>query len=148
MAVFGQYEIREPGTYLNEYRINGGKPTNFAEFGAFIVEAPPGRDPSDLQGSRNGDVSLSGRLRLISGREFPFVAATLIKGPSGAFEELSFTTELVQGTYFTFKGRFLPRPKQEKAGGDYTDIRGVLTKFRNGRRVGSRELPFYEFSSM
>jgi hypothetical protein len=147
-VAYGQYEILEPGVYLNEYRINGEKPKVFRDLGGFVLEAPPDQDPSELPKESNGNVLVSGKLILVSGRRFPFVSARLIHGKSGAFEELEFTTKAVHGVYFTFSGRFLSHPKQERLGGDYTVLRGILTKYKNGRRVGYADLPFYEFSFM
>jgi hypothetical protein len=141
-----QYEIREPGGYLSVYMINGDNPSEFKEFELFELEAPAGQDPDNLQSDNNGNVPLAGSLMRKDKSEIPFASAWLIKGKSGAYEYLKFTTQTKDGIRYRFDGRFLEKIVQERKGGSYTHLRGILAKYKNGRQVASKRLNFTIFS--
>jgi hypothetical protein len=148
MAVRAQYEIREAGTYLSPYEINGPKPAGFKDFKNFVLKEPRGKDPSELPMDAAGNVPLAGRITLTNGRHFRFTKATLIKGKSGAFEAVKFRTTRKDGVHFEFVGRFLEKPVQEKPGGDYTELRGILSKFNHNGLASKSYLSFSVFAIM
>lgn len=141
-----QYEIRESGTYLVYYEINGTKPKGFEDFKSFKLDAPRGKDPSNLPSDANGNVQLAGKLVLVGGQKLTFKKAVLIKGKSGAFEELTFITKKSNGISYSFKGRFLETRVQEKPGGAYTSLRGTIEKYKNAQKVANADIALYVFA--
>ena len=141
-----QGEIREAGTYLNYYEINGRKPKGFEDFRNFQLFEPRGQDSENLKRDSNGNLIVTGRVSRSGRSPLLFDTALLIMGKNNVIQGLSFSTKKRKGVQYIFNGKFLEQPVQEVRGGSYTELRGVLTKYERGRKVAEFELPFRVFA--
>lgn len=129
-------------TYVTNFMIVGDKPSEFQDFDQFVLEGPDGKDPDELLADKNGNITLTGYLITIGKRKFPFRSSMLFKDNRGGFEKLIFTTKQADGTYYKFSGNFLARPGHDAKSGPYIALRGILSKYKQGRLVASSKLSF------
>ena len=87
-------------------------------------------------------VPLNGFIRLKDRHRGRFVNFFLTK-PTLRGQAITFSTKVVRGISYTFKGQFL---KLEKLEDNEIVLQGVLTKFRNGRRVAEFETRYSYFA--
>ena len=63
-------------------------------------------------------------------------------------EWVKFQTAEVGGISYSFDGKFLKKSVQERIGRNYTTLRGILTKYKNGQKLSSARLGFYVFAKL
>jgi hypothetical protein len=88
------------------------------------------------------EVPLNGFIRLKDRYRGRFVNFFFIN-PSLKGNTLTFSTKVVRGISYNFKGQFL---KLENLQDDEIVLRGLLTKFRNGRKVAEFETRYSYFA--
>ena len=132
----------EPGVYLSPYRTKKAPPPELGEFASFTLKELPEQEGKELVIDSAGNVPISGRLYTTDGLVYNFTTAKLIKGKKG-YEQLTFTTEKLGGVRYTFKGEYLEDSEEEQ--GQYITLKGVLTKYRDGQKVASSSLGFYQW---
>jgi hypothetical protein len=88
------------------------------------------------------EVSLNGFIRLKDRYRGKFVNFFLIN-PSLKGNTLTFSTKVVRGISYKFKGQFL---KLESLQDGEIVLRGILTKFRKGRKVAEFGTPYSYFA--
>jgi hypothetical protein len=120
------------------YRINGDTPEEFRDFFFFRLDYREGK--RELTVEPNGDAYIEGILKLNDETTYKFRSAKLIRESKG-FMQLSFETEEIGGQHYKFDGGFL-HPAKFKNGG-YTELVGVLIKFKEKRFVAQADLEFY-----
>lgn len=138
----------ELGTALGIYKINssGEKAKKVADFLHFNLKKFPGQDTDNPEIDNAGKVFVDGEVKTTNGTIFKFKKAFLKRRASGEYENIEFETVESNGLSYTFKGKFLEKEVQEEEGGNYTKIRGILTKYKNGKKLDSYELPFFEYA--
>jgi len=87
-------------------------------------------------------VPLSGFIRLKERHRGRFVNFLLIN-PTLRGHAITFSTKVVRGITYTFKGQFL---KVENLEDNEIVLKGLLTKFRNGRKVAEFETRYSYFA--
>jgi hypothetical protein len=150
----------KPSDYFGPFRINGTAPRGFQNFGFFVLGY---KEQSDADGDnrdalvpdRQGVVAVRGQLETVKGNLLDFDSVRLVE--SGPVTEvvahglpprvvraqpvsLSFTTVEMKGVRYAFKGEYLDEPAEEEGG--YTYLRGVLSKFKDGRLVAEAKAGF------
>jgi hypothetical protein len=136
------------GGALGRFEFNGPKGSSGADFEFFRLMKIRGQDIHDPRHNRDGSVPISGSLVTIDGTYYPFRIAFLRTRPSGEYEEIEFVTSRVKGISYRFHGKFLEKIVQEKAGGPYSDLRGVITRNENGKLTSTKSLPFSAFPEL
>jgi hypothetical protein len=113
--------------------------------GAFFLIGEPPADFSDLSG-----IYLNGRrlrriptqsLQLNNGKMFHYKTLTVKQ------EDFSFTTETLRGVYYTFAGKFLRGGvfAEQDLADEKPVLEGVLTKYKDGKKVAGAKLKFSYF---
>src|ERR1051325_6201348 len=141
-----------PEYYYARYRINGTRPKSF-ETVAYLVlglrHSPSGKHNAEEQVKydEQGNAFIRGEVWTGDGISFQFETARLIRSTTllrdgcGLFVELSAMTKTIGVVKYSFRGEFLKRP--ERLGqGDYTDLRGVITKYVSGQKIGQANVDF------
>lgn len=144
---------------LRPFRLNPDSSETFEDFSYFIVTQRRGIEPQKLIPDRQGNILVSGKLVTKSGTVHEFETATIQE--IGAVTEiydgnialgydrdvpikLIFTTVAVEGVKFTFVGEYLDEIEQSKLAkideNDYTALKGVLTKYKDERKVAEAKL--------
>ena len=136
---FHVVEQRSPhaGVYFAPYHINGPTPDSFEEF--FYFDVLEDANEKSLKGKF---VRVAGAVHSRSGTRYAFSSAKLERDKIG-ISKLIFKTRRVKGTEYRFEGTFLDRPELLRTTGNYTDLRGTLTRKENGRTVARQQLNFF-----
>lgn len=137
-----------PEYYYARYRINGPRPTGFAEVAYLVVGVK--NSPKDTRYDEKGDALIKGELLTDDGTSYRFAAAKLIRSATlrrdgcGLFTQLSLTTESKEGTSYSFDGQFLEEPEEVKRGNfiSFISLVGVLSKIRDGQKVAEAKVDF------
>jgi hypothetical protein len=149
-----------PVTYFGPFRINGEKPEGFRNFDFFVLsykeETDAERDDRDaLVPDKQGVVAVRGQVETIKGNLLDFESVRLVEaGPVTVIRKrglpertvrerpvtLSFKTVEMKGFSYAFSGEYLDEPAEENSG--YTYLRGVLSKFKNGKLVAEKKVAF------
>jgi hypothetical protein len=150
------------------YHIHGSAPVGFDTFYELEIDLLPGVDADSVKADQSGDLPIEGAL-FITPTEFPagtkteqrgemnsssevsfinlvrlkFVAAKL-RLEGDRFAKISFVTEPVGGTSYSFDGEFLAKAKLEK--GSYVELTGTLRKLKDGRKVVEAKLKFLRWA--
>jgi hypothetical protein len=112
---------------------NGNLPID----GALLIT--PAEFRAGTKTERRGDMNSSGEVSFVNVIRLKFVSAKLqLEG--NRFGKISFVTEPVDGTCYSFDGEFLAEPRLEK--GSYVELAGNLRKLKNGRKVAEANLKF------
>jgi hypothetical protein len=134
-----------PEYYYARYRINGVRPKEFAEVAYLVVGVKHNRNATTYD--EKGNALIRGELLTVDGMRYQFTTAKLIRSTilrrdgCGLFTNLNLVTDSKQGTSYRFDGEFLQEP--ERLGkGNYTDLRGVFTKFKDGLKVAEAKVHF------
>lgn len=150
----------KPWDYFGPFRINGDAPEGFGNFGFFVLgykeQSDADSDNRDaLLPDGQGVVAVRGLLETVKGNSLDFESVRLVE--SGPVAEvltrglpprvvraqpvtLSFTTVEVRHIKYAFKGEYLDDPAEE--GGGYTYLRGVLSKYKDGKLVAEAKAGF------
>ncbi|MDT5123779.1 MAG: hypothetical protein QOC96_3261 [Acidobacteriota bacterium] len=136
-------QFHEPGVYLKTYRLSLPPPKDFADFDHFELERLPSQEHGEIKLDQRGNAPIGGRLETTDKIIYKFKRALLIFGKDD-YEQLEFTTAKVKDVYYKFEGRILE--KEEEEGGQYTKLRGVLTKYKDGKIIASAKLAFYQWA--
>jgi hypothetical protein len=122
--------------YLGFYVFNYAKckPPMFEKFRWISIEQFPGQDIDAPKADKNGYTVIGGYLETIDDERLTFKRATLRKNSEGKYEEFEFETEKIGGVHYAFRGNFLKRSVND--GGTFTNMRGNLTKYKQGEIVG------------
>lgn len=135
-----------PGIYLAPYRVNGKRPECLEEVDYFMLSDKSSREAVTYDQEGNALVS-GGWLHASGSKNYKFTTAKLIRsdriirGERGFFEQLTFATERIDGVSYSFEGQFLSQPEQLDTG-YFIDLKGVLTKFKDGQKVTEAKLGF------
>jgi hypothetical protein len=139
-----------PEYYYARYRINGARPPGFGEIAYLVLglrHSPSGtqRKEESVKYDEQGNALINGEVWTQDNMSYQFDRAklvrstTLLRDGCGLFTGLSVTTKAIGGVNYTFEGQFLKRP--ERLGqGDYSDLRGVLTRFVGGQRIAQTNI--------
>ena len=164
LAQPNQYSPRPFGLY----RINGQAPKGFETFYEFELNLSPSESPSsikvDQKGGRpidgalfirpvefssatkteqRGELSNSGDISFVNVVRLKFVSATLqVEGDR--LGEISLVTEEMDGTSYSFDGRFLDEPTLDR--GVYVALTGTIKKFKHGRQMAEASLKFLRWA--
>jgi hypothetical protein len=130
----------EPGIYLTPYRLSERPPNGLEEFDSFYLERFPGQEQG-IMVNRRGDVQIGGAIHTKRG-DYEFKSAKLIKGKS-CYERLTFTTTQANGISYEFNGRYLENA--DEVNGQYITLKGILIKFKGGRRAASGKIGLYQW---
>jgi hypothetical protein len=150
----------QPAAFFGPFRINGEKPAEFKNFDYFVLsyreQKDADKDDRDaLVPDKQGVVQVRGQVATIKGALLDFETVKLVEsGPVTQFFKgasllrvkraqpvaLAFTTLEKKGVRYAFKGEYLDEPAEEGSG--YTYLRGVLSKYRDGKLVAEEKLSF------
>ncbi|PYT00844.1 MAG: hypothetical protein DMF63_05940 [Acidobacteria bacterium] len=139
---------KELGAALGRYELNAPHGSENVDFEFFRLLKLPSQDVHHPKHSRDGSVPISGSLVTTDGTFYPFRTASLRTRATGEYEDIEFVTTMIHGVTYQFKGKFLEKIVQEKHGGPYTDLRGVITKNEKGKLTSSKSLPFSAFPEL
>lgn len=150
--VFAQDRIDLPeslGRSVGIYQINlKNKPSGFENFEYFFLEEFPNQDTNNPERDSDSKVFIRGKVRTNDGKVLKFKKASIkiIKiNDEDYYQDIEFETVKVGGISYQFKGKFSDVLIQEKGGvTDFTDIRGTLTKYKNGEKIAEIFLPFFQ----
>jgi hypothetical protein len=136
---FHVFEQRSPhaGVYFAPYHINGPTPDSFEEF--FYFDVVEDANEKSVTGKF---VRVAGAVHSRGGTRYAFSSAKLERDRIG-ISKLIFKTRRVKGIEYKFEGTFLDRPELLRTTGNYTDLRGTLTRKENGRTVARQQLNFF-----
>lgn len=134
--VFGQ-RSRQASIYFAPYHINGPTPSIFEEFSYFEVF----ENPTDKSGTGKF-VRVRGAVHTRNGTKYRFSIARLERDEVG-ISKLTFKAINAEGTEYRFEGIFLDRPELLRSTGNYTDLRGTLTREKKGRIIAQQRLDFF-----
>lgn len=135
--------------YLGLYVFNYPKcnPPQFEKFRWISVDELPNQNIDKPETDAKGYTQIGGYVETIDDEQFKFKKATLKKNSSGNYEDFEFETEKINGIHYTFKGNFLKKSVNE--GGIYTDMKGTLSRYKNGELIASLEMaPFSKYANM
>lgn len=121
------------------------KPAAFNPDGAFFLVGNPPDGFSDFSG-----IYLNGRrlrripsqsLQLNNGKMFHYKTLTVKR------DDFNFTTETLRGVYYTFAGKFLRGGvfAEQDLSDEQPVLEGVLTKYKDGKKVAEAKLKFSYF---
>lgn len=152
VAVSGQSESDLPaelGLALGVYRLNMDRSSvpGLGDFEEFVMEAYPGQDVENPFVQRDGTVKVTGYLTAANVK-FKFRECKLQLTKDGKIRGIEFSTVVVDGMMYHFKGAFLEHSVQERHGGDFTKIRGTMEKTYRGQVLRGQELPFSEYAEL
>jgi hypothetical protein len=128
---------QQASIYFAPYHINGPTPSSFEEF--FYFDVFENATEKSVTGKF---VRVAGAVHSRGGNRYEFSIARLERDTVG-ISKLIFKTTRVNGTEYRFEGIFLDRPELLRATGNYTDLRGTLTRKENGRTVARQQLNFF-----
>lgn len=136
-----------PGMYLARYRIGGKRPECFEDVDYFMLSNKRiSREEVTYDAEGNALVS-GGRLHTTDSKDYKFTTAKLVRsgriihGERGFFEHLIFATESIEGVSYSFEGEFLSQPEEIETG-DFIHLKGVLTRLKDGQKIGEAKLRF------
>src|SRR4051794_10783627 len=135
----GPPPFHEPGVYLKIYRLSLPPPKEFTDFDNFELKRLPSQEHTEIKLDRQGNAPIGGSLETTDKIIYRFKSALLIFGKDN-YEQLEFTTVKVKGISYRFEGRILENEEEER--GQFTKIRGVLTKYKDGKIIGTAKLGF------
>ena len=150
--VFTQTDIDLPeslGRSLGIYKIHPAATEGFEGFRHFYLEKFPDQDTNEPQREADGKVYVQGEVETDTGEIFrfrtAFVKIVSIQGEE-YYRDVEFETVEAGGISYKFAGAFLEDWVQEANGG-YTELRGRLTKYKEGSELFSAELPLTKYST-
>jgi hypothetical protein len=152
-----KYRVASKGTpYLSGNRVNGEQPEPFKDFVLFWVEAKvPNNYEGDyldlLKPDAQGRIPINGRVTIkcdscSRGRENYFFKTAALIEEEGRPVRLVFTTRSRNGVEYSFEGTYLDHPELA-ATGNYTHLRGTLTRIKDGQKVAEATLDFSPFTA-
>jgi hypothetical protein len=150
----------KPADYFGPFHFNGETPRGFENFRLFALgykeQTDADSDNRDaLVPDGQGVVAVRGQLETVKGNQLDFESVRLVEsGPVTEFfarglpprvvraqpVSLSFKTVEMKGVRYAFQGEYLDDPAEEDGG--YTYLKGVLSKFKNGRLVAEAKAGF------
>lgn len=156
----------QPASFFGPFRINGEKPKGFESFDFFILGYKESADAEKdnreaLIPDKEGNISVRGELVTAKGTPLVFETLKLVEaGEVTLFYrgraiyrvsrsqpiKLSFTTVEAKGVKYAFSGEYLADAAEE--GGGLTNLRGVLSKFKDGKLVVEAKVGFRQMSYM
>ena len=124
---------------LNKYK-------ELKEFKNFEIRELPDQDIDNPQADKNGRTIVDGALRTSKDDIYNFKKVFLRKRTNGEYQYFEFETMEVKGISYKFKGKFLEHIVQDVKKGDYTYIRGNLSKYKNGKKIAGAFVALTKFA--
>lgn len=121
------------------------------DFDYFQLKKIAGDDTDSPVRDSDNKISVAGKLKTSKNQSYEFRKASVrvVKiGDEEYYKGIDFITIEIRGISYKFVGEFVEIVTQEKEGDPYIKIKGILTKYKNGKKVFSAEIPFYEFGEL
>lgn len=139
------------GNCLGVYKINSKiRPKGLLDFEYFYLEKFPNQNTDNPKKDLENRVFIRGEVKLTDNTilkiKKAFVRSININDDEDYYKDIYFETVKVNGLSYKFEGKFLEKMILED--GQYSEVKGILTKFENDKKIAESQLSFYEYAEL
>lgn len=149
-TVFPQALPEGIGGALGVYMMNvAKKPKEFENFENIVLEEFPAQENVNVIEGARGQILIDGELTTNDRLTYKFKTAffrRIKRDSKKLIKNIGFETISIEGIRYKFEGAFVEKFYTEN--GQYTAMRGTLIKYKNGKIVAKKIIPFYHYGEV